>query len=119
MPASSDLDKSFDDDWLRSIVEKNKDKNFVKRIISPNDVSSLDNKDGTFSTHSMAYAGIDNGRYIVYPEVIEKNGKLIRLSGKDAVDYAFKNKEAIVFESEKDAEFFSKNYKRLWDNGKK
>ena len=75
----------------------------------------LKNPDGTVSTHSMAYGEAD-GKYYVYPTVVMGGGdKLQRLSGDDAWNNAMQTENYIEFGSEKDAEWFSKNYKKYWD----
>jgi len=103
-----------DYDAIMDILNTNSDKEFVKRIINPNSIDPLDNKDGSISTHSMAYAGVDDGA-IVYPTVVNMGGKLVRLSDQEALDYAKKTKEAIMFNDEKNADWFSRNYKKVWD----
>jgi hypothetical protein len=111
--------------WLRgmtyhsveNILNANKDKNFVKRIIDPTTLEPLDRGNGDFSTHSMAY-GEEDGKYYVYPTVVEKDGKLVDLEaeGINPFDYAIKNKEYIEFKTEKEAALFSGDagYKQHW-----
>lgn len=64
--------------------------NFERRIATMNSPNALKikNPDGSYSTHEMAYASVGRG-YIAYPTVVEiQKGKLTRLSGKDAINYA-------------------------------
>lgn len=64
--------------------------NFERRIATMNSPKALKlkNSDGSYSTHSMAYASTDRG-YIAYPTVVEMNkGTLTRLSSDVAVKYA-------------------------------
>lgn len=64
--------------------------NFESRIKTMNSPKALKlkNPDGSYSTHSMAYASTDRG-YIAYPTVVEINkGTLTRLSGDVAAKYA-------------------------------
>jgi len=59
----------------------------IKTMNSPNALK-LKNKDGSYSTHSMAYGSTDRG-YIAYPTVVELNkGTLTRLDSKTAAKYA-------------------------------
>jgi hypothetical protein len=95
-------------------LESNTDKKFVKRILNPEKYGRLDNKDGSHSTHSMAWGSVDGGKYMVFPTVVTINGKLKRLKGKEAFKYAVKNKEGIIFDDKKEAAWFSKNYKSVW-----
>tara|TARA_R100000329_G_C7504062_1_gene177463 strand:- start:89 stop:490 length:402 start_codon:yes stop_codon:yes gene_type:complete len=91
--------------WLN----KNKEKNFVKRILNPslNKGKELLDSDNKFVTHAMASA--DN---FVYPTVIDTGkGKLIHLNGDDAYNYAMKTGEFIKTDSPEEANWLAKNYK--------
>ena len=97
---------------IYDILNKNRNKNFVKRIINPEKSINLDG--GRIGTHLMASGEID-GRHIVYPTIIEKSdGELYQLGNKEAVDYAIKNKEFIEFKSQEEAEWFGQHYKDIW-----
>ncbi len=62
-------------DFIRAIFEANKDKNFVQRALNP--TKSLDLGNGDFATHQMSYSTFNNGKARMYPEVVEKDGKLV------------------------------------------
>lgn len=100
---------------LENILNRNKSKDFVKRIISPTLYPVLENEDGSHSTHSMAYAESD-GRYLVYPTVVSGEKGLVRLSDDEAWKHALTNREYIDFDNEESAAWFSENYKKYWDN---
>lgn len=93
---------------------RNSDKEFVQRILSPSEYPTLDNGDGSYSTHSMAWSDIDDG-HIVYPTVVFKKGKLVRLDDDAAVDHALKTGKYIKFAKPEDADAFSQDYKKFWD----
>jgi hypothetical protein len=98
---------------IGSIIEQNMDKDFVRRILNTaSGPSPIKNKDGSSSTHLMSYAEVD-GRYIVYPSIVNIDGKLKKLGDREAVDYALKNNEFIEFNSAAEAENFSINYKKF------
>ena len=100
---------------IRKILELNKHKSFVQRILDPKNSPSLDNKDGTRSSHSMAWAESD-GRYFVYPTVLRtESGELKRFKDNEAWRETQKSGNYIEFKSAQDADWFSKNYKRVWD----
>jgi len=102
--------------WLDTILMANKDKPFVKRILDKDARGMLPNTDGGHSSHSMAYSD-DQGKYFVYPTVIKQpDGTMVRLSDEEAYHNARKNGNAIPFDSEQEADWFSKNYKqsRWW-----
>ena len=40
------------------------------------------------------------------------------MSGRDALDYAVSNGDYIEFDNPADAEWFSKNYKKVWSTNK-
>ena len=108
-----------DDDFQKvfKILEQNEDKNFVKRIFSPEKYPSIPDSDNRPMTHKMATAEAD-GKYYVYPTVVQKkDGFLYDLGAEDwtAFDYARANNEAISFDTKKEAEWFEKNWKLMWD----
>lgn len=98
---------------LNKILNDNSDKNFVRRILYPENYPVLRNGENGIKTHLMSYAE-DNGNFYVYPQVAFDSGKLFDL-GKDAYDYAMKNRQFIKFDNEEDAKDFSKNYKQYWN----
>ena len=98
--------------FVKDVLEKNKDKNFVKRIFDPS--MTLDLGDGETGTHMMAY---DPKSMRVYPTIVQKGDKLIMLGDDEAYDYADQTGEFIQFKSAKDAKKFSENgYKIIWNN---
>jgi len=107
MPDSEEYQK------LMKILANNMQMNFVKRILSPDLYPTMDLGNGDYATHKMAYSTGDGGAY-VYPTIVYKNGQLEQLNGKDAWDYANQNKELIRFDSPEEADWFSKNYKKIW-----
>ena len=98
---------------IMQILSKNSDKDFVKRIIAPEQYPTLDNGDGTISTHSMMWGDAD-GKFYVYPSVIRKGKTLKRLSADQAWDHAVKTGERIEFDNPDDAHWFSRSYKEIW-----
>jgi len=96
-------------DDVFSVIEKNKDKDFVRRIYQ-SDAPYLDNGDGSISTHLMAW-GERGGKYFVYPEIANVHGKLKRLSPDRALDYAIDSGEYVKFDTPEEAEQFSTHYK--------
>ena len=99
---------------LLNILFQQGDKDFVRRILLPNQYPSLDNKDGSYSTHSMSWGESDDGAF-VYPTVVNVGGKLKRLSQKKAMDYAKETGEFIKFDNPDEADWFSRNYKKVWE----
>ena len=97
---------------LLEILLKNKNKDFINRIINVNDFPTLENRDGTVSTHSMAYGEAD-GKYYVYPTVVYRDGKMQRLGPDTALNRAITSGDYIVFDNEQDAADFSKEYKQF------
>ena len=57
-------------------VDSNKDVPFVRRILNPAQYPSVQNPDGTVSSHRLATAEID-GKTIVYPTLRYTEDKLI------------------------------------------
>ena len=102
---------------LQAIIEQHKAKNFVQRIAEPKKVPALDLGGGMTGTHMMSYATDDKGGGIVYPEIVQDQttGTLIRLGRDEARQHAIKTGEFIPFDKAADAEWFGKNYKKLWE----
>jgi len=100
---------------INEILDANKHLNFVQRILSPENYPTLARPDlgnNAYSTHLMSYADTENGA-IVFPEIVQnKQGKLIRLQPKDAMNYAVKNKQFIHFDNPSKAASFSTEYKK-------
>ena len=97
-----------------------KNSNWLKRAKNP--TKSIDNGDGTKSTHKMAYGEITppgtkkrDRRYIAYPTIREQeDGTLKELSPREAQEAAYDKHDAAMFSREKDAKWFSeKGYKKL------
>ena len=104
------------------ILVKNQKKKFVQRILHKDRYPVLENErsesnpEGAPSTHSMSYSDDGQGRYFVYPTVIEDgSGGLKRLSGEEADAYAQESGEFIEFDNREEADWFSKKYKTIWD----
>jgi len=100
---------------ISKILNENKEKNFVNRIINPNIFPVLPNSDGTVSTHSMMDAEID-GKHVVFPSVQQvSDGRLFRFNEEQALQRALELNEFIEFSSAKEASWFAKNYKQIWE----
>ena len=95
-------------------VNSTSNANFVQRLKDPNRKFII-NPDGTISTHSMAYA-TDNDRAIVYPEVQEINGTLMRVAPEEALDSAISRRDTLMM-SVPEAEWFTTNYKDYYPKG--
>jgi hypothetical protein len=94
--------------------------NFEKRILKPGSYPTIDNGDGSVSTHRMAYGGVDNG-FVAYPTIVQKpDGKLVQLGDDEAFDFAMKNREYRMFDKESDAASYAEGgYKKFWGLGEK
>lgn len=105
-----------DETRIMRILKNNSDKNFVQRILKPKGKPILDLGGNNFATHKMSWATVD-GKAIVYPNVIQdkKTGKLKELSTKDALNHAIKTKQFITAKNNNEAEWFSSNYKKVWN----
>lgn len=92
------------------ISARNQEKNFVKRGLNPSDYPVINNEDGSYSTHRMAYSTDNNGGGMVFPTIIQKsNGSLEQLNINDAYNYAVKNNESVQVPSASLAKFYSEN----------
>ena len=100
--------------WIRSIVDANKGKTFVDRIIDPSSYQPLSNEVGSLSTHSMAW-GEANGKYRVFPTVMRYGNGLKRFDGNAAWRLATELNNFIEFDTAEEADRFSKEYKMYWE----
>jgi hypothetical protein len=92
------------------LTQRNKHLNWVDRGLNPDKYPKIDNQDGTFSTHKLAYSTGDNGEAYVYPTIIQNDkGELEQLDDKAAWEYAKKTKTAMRIPNVKLAEYYSKN----------
>jgi hypothetical protein len=107
-----------EDEKLRvlAIMMKNKEKNFIKRALYPDESPRYDFGGGSHGSHYMGWTTLDNGKHIVYPSLVQKPGarKLQLLEGGDEVDYALKSGEYVSFDDPKEADWFSQRYKTIW-----
>lgn len=102
---------------ISKILSENKNKSFVQRILNPHAYPVLQNPDGTVSTHSMAWAEANDGKFYVYPTVLTTpKGQLVRHSDDDAWKHTQATGNFLVFDSAEEADYFSKHYKDAWDN---
>ena len=103
--------------YIDSVLNANKNLDFVKRLYEPNTpniptpLDAPNYKPGQHSTHLMGY---DPNSARVYPSVVRtKDGKLQYLgNGDNAWDYADTNKEFLQFPDSNKAKWFADNYKQ-------
>ncbi len=99
-----------------SILTANADKNFVKRIKTPDQYPKMDLGNGDSATHKMAWGEDDKGAAYVYPTIVHDTvtNSLKQLNNQEAWQHAIKNKEYIKFNDTKEADWFSRKYKAVW-----
>jgi len=97
---------------ILDIIEKNKDKDFVNRIINAKDFPVLTNRDGSVSTHGMSWGEAD-GRFFVYPTVVYDEDQMTRLGPDTAFGRAIRSGDYIEFADPQSAMEFSKEYKKF------
>ena len=99
---------------IYKILNDNKDKSFVKRILNRKAYPVLKNPDGSVLTHSMAWGEFD-GKYYVFPTVLQtKDGSLQCYSNDEAWKHTQATGNFIVFDSPDEAAWFSEHYKDIW-----
>jgi hypothetical protein len=102
---------------IKKILNDNKDIQFVDRIINKDNYPVLNQGDGSYATHKMAWSGVDNG-FIVYPTIFWDGSRLIEYSPGDAVKHALNTGDYIKFNNAQTADQFSKEYKKVWSKNK-
>lgn len=101
---------------VTKVLKENERLNFVQRIMKPDINPVLDEYagPGTHGTHLMAHSTVGD-KSIVYPEIVQTpDGNLKQLGRREAADYAIKTGEHIKFNTPEEAEWFGKNYKKVW-----
>lgn len=102
---------------MREVLEQNKDKEFVRRVLDPDNSPKMDLGKGHHGTHLMA-AEIDpeTGNWLVFPTIVNINGGLHKLEVNQAYQHAKQTGEYINFgDNKRQALNFSKHYKKTWD----
>lgn len=90
------------------LTQRNRNLPWVKRVLDKSPLF-LTAPNGDKITHRLGYTGVDNG-YMVYPTIVEKNGKLSEFSNDgDAIDYAFKTNTGLFIDNEELAKYYSEN----------
>lgn len=98
---------------IAQVLGSNNGKDFVKRIIFPDNAPKLDLGDGEVATHRMAWAEAD-GKYYVFPTVMRNDKGGLTDYGKNAFDEALRRREFITFDDPEKAAQFSEQYKDYW-----
>jgi hypothetical protein len=105
-----------------AFLQEHRDKEFVKRILYKDKYPVIENDDGSVSTHRMAAEKMEDGRWIVFPTIVNAKEGLVNLPVREdgfpeeAWRYALQNQEYIEFEDGEEAQWFAKGgYKALWD----
>ena len=96
------------------VLQANKSKNFIGRILDFKSAPPpLLDEAGQKQTHRMSaeYLGEKGTIPAAFPLVIERDGKLVKLSKPAAADYARKTGEYVAFKDIKSADQFSRSYK--------
>jgi hypothetical protein len=115
MKIETDIENILRQDELPKLLDQHKGLNFVQRILNPRIYPNKPLPGGDVATHRMAWGEAD-GKYFAYPTVVQGgDGKLVELPPEEAFKHAVKTGEFIEFSSGGDADWFSKNYKRVWD----
>lgn len=95
--------------------------NFEQRILHASKSPSLKNKDGSVSTHRMAWGEVDD-KFVAYPTIVQdpKTKKLKQLGDREAFEYAMQTGEYREFSTPDEASAYADNgYKKYWDAGEK
>jgi len=81
------------------LLKANQNKNFVQRILNPDQYPKINNPDGSYSTHRMSYVTNDRGQAHVFPTIVQDpvSGQLYQHpTGRSAWEYAKQTGEYIT-----------------------
>lgn len=98
---------------MRQILEANKDKTFVDRILNRDKYPRLDLGDGNYATHKMSYMQVGD-KYHVFPTVLYDGKQLKEYSPFDAYNNVRQTGNYIEFDTLEEADTFSRRYKAVW-----
>ena len=103
-------------------LKKHSDKDFVKRILYKDKYPAIENEDGSVSTHRMAAEKAPDGRWLVFPTIVNTKDGLVEFPvgegvfPEEAWRHALGTQEYIEFKDGKEAQWFAREgYKALWD----
>jgi hypothetical protein len=103
---------------MKQILEENKNKPFVDRILNRKYYPTLHLGDGKYATHKMAYMQTEdnsgNPIYRVFPTVLYNGDKLKQHNPKEAFKLTSQTGDFIDFKTPEEADQFSKRYKAVW-----
>jgi len=106
---------SEETDNIRKILEANKSKDFVQRILDPDNSPTIDMGKGMKGSHMMATAESDGVHYAYATIQRDENGNLVRLDPNVAFQKAMAQGEVIGFKTAAEADDFARNYKKVWE----
>lgn len=93
--------------------------NFEQRVLKPNSYPRIDNGDGSYSTHRMAWGEAD-GKYLAFPTIVQDGEQLKQLDQQAAFQHAVRTKEYRAFDKPEDASSYAEGgYKKFWGLGEK
>lgn len=115
MAQIGEVQKANDYSRVMGVLRGNEDKQFVQRILRPNEFPAMNLGKGQTGTHLMAWTKSD-GKYYVYPtiEYDTKSKSLTNWGADRGWEEAKKKGEMISFDTPQEADWFSKNYKMVW-----
>jgi hypothetical protein len=101
---------------ISGILEANKGKEFVQRILDPENSPSMDLGKGWTGTHLMAAEyDPDTEKWMVFPTIVNLGDGLQKMPVEQAMRHAKDSGEYIDFADDKEqALWFSKSYKKVW-----
>jgi hypothetical protein len=103
---------------LRDILERNKEKTFIRRILEPERFPTLNLGEGKYATHMMTWSQVGD-KYVVYPTVLYDGKKLNRYDPEAAWERVRETGNFIEFDNPKEADWFSRSYKAYWGKSAK
>lgn len=109
---------------INQILQANKGKTFVDRIINRERYPVLDftsgktvmqaPEQGEYGTHKMAYVSVGD-KYHVFPTILWDGKQLKQYEWREAYDKVKQTGNFISFDTAEEADDFSENYKLIWE----
>ena len=100
---------------IKKILAANAGKDFVMRILNPENSPSIDMGGGKRGTHFMA-SGEADGKFYAYPTIQRMpDGSLKKMEPNEAFHQAVSTGDLIEFDTDEEAKWFASNYKKVWE----
>ena len=102
----------MDNETILKVLNQNKGKIFIDRLLNRQNYPVINNPNGTYSTHKMAWGQAGN-KYYVFPTILWDGQSLREYTPQEAWKHVFDTGNYLEFDTPEEADFFTNNYKKV------